>query len=116
VRRQYPRVHCRVGWNNLCVPVRIAYCADEQDKFWQADRWLFEHGDERNLDPSRAAADIGLDAEKLRACLGRSDIYERASAEAELAIRKRFPGTPYYVVGDHRASEEGLGKLLEGLR
>ena len=114
VRRQFPRVRCRAGMDNLCQGVRIAYCAQEQGKFWQADRWLFQHAAEQaRLDLGQAAGDIGLDFDKLRACVTRSDVYERAVAESELAKKKRFPGTPYYVVGDHRASEDGLSKLLE---
>ncbi|HEX6275758.1 MAG TPA: vitamin K epoxide reductase family protein [Polyangiaceae bacterium] len=116
VRRQFPRVRCRAGRDNLCQSVRIAYCAGEQGRFWHADRWLFEHAPvTARLDLARAAGDIGLDLDKLRACVTRSDIYERAVAESELAKKKRFPGTPYYVVGDKRTAEEGLSKLLDAL-
>jgi uncharacterized membrane protein len=114
VRRQFPRVRCRAGSDNLCQGVRIAYCAEEQGRFWQADRWLFEHaGEQARLDLAHAAGDIGLDFAKLRSCVTRSDIYERAVAESELAKKKRFPGTPYYVVGDRRGAEKDVGKLID---
>jgi uncharacterized membrane protein len=117
VRRQFPRVRCRLERDNLCQAVRIAYCGEEQGRFWQTDRWLFEHAPvQPTLDLEQAAADIGLDAAKLRSCVTRRDTYERAVADSELAKKKRFPGTPYYVVGSRRAPEEGLAKLLEGLR
>lgn len=115
VRRQHPRVRCRAGVKDLCLPLRVAYCADEQGKFWQADRWLFEHAWERLVDLRRVASDVRLDYEKLAACVVRSDIYDRAVHDAEEARKKRFPGTPYYVVGSQRASEQGLAKLLEAL-
>jgi uncharacterized membrane protein len=114
VRRQYPRVRCQAGVANSCLPVRMAYCADEQGKFWHADRWLFEHASQRvRLEPRRAAEEIGLDAEKLIACVARSDIYDRAVADSALALKYRLPGTPYYMAGDRRAPESGLAKLLE---
>jgi uncharacterized membrane protein len=117
VRRQFPRVRCRAGRDNLCQAVRIAYCGQEQGRFWQTDRWLFEHAPRQaSLELVQVATEVGLDLEKLRACLTRDDTYERAVAESELAKKKRFPGTPYYVVGDRRAPEEGLAKLLEGLQ
>jgi uncharacterized membrane protein len=116
VRRQYPRGRCHAGRETICLAVRIAYCAEEQGKFWQADRWLFEHEAEsvRNT-PANIAKDVGLDAEKLRACIGRKDIYDRAVAEAEAALRKRFPGTPYYIVGQRRMPESELAKLVRDL-
>jgi uncharacterized membrane protein len=115
VRRQHPRVRCRAGVNDVCLPLRVAYCADEQGRFWQADRWLFEHAWERLIDLRRVASDVRLDHDKLAACVVRSDIYERAVQDAEQARKKRFPGTPYYVVGKQRAPEQGLAKLLEAL-
>ena len=114
VRRQYPRVRCQAGTETSCLPVRIAYCADEQGKFWQADRWLFERATQRvRIEPRRAADEIGLDAEKLATCVARSDIYERAVADSALALKYRLPGTPYYMAGDRRAPESGLAKLLD---
>lgn len=116
VRRQYPRGRCSAGRETICVGVRAAYCAEEQGKFWQADRWLFEHpeaGGRRAL--SSFASEVGLDPEKLRACMVRDDIYTRAVTESDLAMRKRFPGTPYYLVGDRRMPEEELAKLVAEL-
>ena len=116
VRRQYPRGRCHPGRETICVGVRVAYCADEQGKFWQADRWLFEHPENSGRrDLPILASEVGLDFEKLRACMVRDDMYARAVADSELALRKRFPGTPYYLVGDRRMPEEAFAKLLEGL-
>jgi uncharacterized membrane protein len=116
VRRQYPGGLCYVGRETICVAVRAAYCAEEQGKFWQTDRWLFEHPEEgTRRDLPVLAAEVGLNLEKLRACMVRDDTYARVAAHAELAMRKRFPGTPYYLVGDRRMPEQGLAKLLDRL-
>jgi hypothetical protein len=116
VRHQYPRVHCRIGDEKSCLAVRIAYCAEAQDKFWQADRWLFEHATERvRLDPRRAAHEVGLDEQALATCLTRRDIYERAAAEATFALKKKLPGTPYYIGANRRMHEEEFAKLVDAL-
>jgi uncharacterized membrane protein len=114
VRRQFARLPCPSGVSTSCQMVRLAYCAQEQGKFWQADRWLFEHGTGRSqVDLSEAARDIGLDAPRLRGCVERADTYGRAEAEARLARQQNIPGTPYYIVGDVRLAPHQLLKHLE---
>lgn len=116
VRRQYPRMACPKGEKEACRLVRLAYCAEEQGKFWEADRWLFEHaGGRHEVDLGEAARDIGLDEAKLRACVVRDDIYQRADDESRLARKKRISGTPYYIVGDKTLSPEEVAKLLRDL-
>ncbi len=52
--------------------MRLAYCADEQGKFWQADRSLFAHASGKvRVDIEIAARDISLDLAKLGSCLVR---------------------------------------------
>jgi uncharacterized membrane protein len=116
VRRQYPRMACPKGENSACHLVRLAYCAEEQGKFWEADRWLFEHaGGRHEVDPGAAARDIGLDEAKLRACMVRDDIFQRADDESRAARKKRIAGTPYYIVGDKAVPPEEVAKLLREL-
>jgi uncharacterized membrane protein len=116
VRRQYPRMSCPPGEPASCQMARVAYCAAEQDKFWQADRWLFEHATAKHqVDLGVAARDIGLDEGRLRTCIVRSDIYERADAEVKDARKKRIVGTPYYIVGNKRLSPEQLRKRIDEL-
>ena len=107
---------CPKGEKSACHLVRLAYCAEEQGKFWEADRWLFEHaGGRHDVDPAAAARDIGLDESKLRSCMERDDIYQRADDESRLARKKRIAGTPYYIVGDKAVSPEEVAKLLRDL-
>jgi uncharacterized membrane protein len=116
VRRQYPRMSCPIGMDASCQLARVAYCAQEQGKFWQTDRWLFEHGTAKyQVDPGVAARDIGLDEGKLRACVVRSDTYERAAADSKEATRRHILGTPDYIVGDKKVSAEQLQKLIDAL-
>jgi uncharacterized membrane protein len=116
VRRQYPRMSCPMGVNASCQLARVAYCAQEQDKFWPADRWLFEHATAKyQVDLGVAARDIGLDEGRLRACVVRSDTYERAARDTKEATKRHIVNTPDYIVGDKKLSAEQLKKLIDAL-
>lgn len=113
VRRQYPRSICRKNVKGTCGPLRAAYCAEEQGKFWQADRFLFEHGtDRKRPTPPMLAQAVGLDLAKLEACMQRPDTYERAETETRVAVKMKIQGTPVLLVGGKRVSEETLNTLL----
>lgn len=116
VRRQYTRMSCPAGKPASCQLARVAYCAQEQGKFWQADRWLFAHATARDhVDLGAVARDVGLDEPRLRACTVRADVYARAEADAKEARKKRILGTPYYIVGDEPSSLEQLMKRIDDL-
>ena len=112
VRRHFPLVHCRADQKSTCLQLRMAYCAGEQQRFWQMDRWLFAH---QELRPSldAAARDVALDAGRFATCVERSDIYERAERESQAVTKKRFVGTPTYMVGGKRITGANLDRLLE---
>jgi uncharacterized membrane protein/predicted DsbA family dithiol-disulfide isomerase len=116
VRRQYARMPCPPGVAASCQLARVAYCAQEQGRFWQADRWLFEHATGRHeVDVAVAARDIGLDESRLRGCVGRADTYERAQADAKEARKKRILGTPSYIAENKVLSGQQLVKRLSEL-
>lgn len=116
VRRQFARMPCPAGVSTSCQLARLAYCAEEQGRFWPADRWLFEHGTGvSQVDLGKAARDIGLDAQRLRACVERADTYQRAEADAKLARKKQLPGTPYYALGTKLLSPRELAAQLDRL-
>jgi uncharacterized membrane protein len=116
VRRQYARMSCPVGAAASCQLARVAYCAQEQGKFWPADRWLFEHATARSdVDLGVAARDIGLDERQLRTCVTRSDTYARAEADAKEARKKHVLVTPNYIVGGKTVTPEQLQKLIDAL-
>jgi uncharacterized membrane protein len=96
VRRQYPRMDCPKSLSVACQPLRVAYCAEEQGKFWQMDRYLFEHAAKGSVKVDAAAEAVGIDGKKLATCVEREDIYARAQAEAKFWSKKRLMGTPAY--------------------
>jgi uncharacterized membrane protein len=112
VRRQYPLSPCRADSKNSCLEVRMADCALEQHRFWQMDRWLFAHADERVHHPERAAREVGLDATPFAACLERRETYERAESTSRSVAKRRFVGTPTYMVGNKRISSETADRFL----
>ncbi len=100
VRRHYPRTVCHPRTEARCLGARVALCAEEQDRFWQADRWLFEHsegGVQPDLD--QAARDLGIDRQRLGECVARDATFELAAAEWKWAKKLHIPGTPYYSDG-----------------
>jgi len=113
VRRQLPAARCDADHPHSCERVRLAYCAGEQGRFWQMDRWLFAHGQDRKLDHGAAARDVGLAKEKLATCLERPETYARAEHESEKSAKHRFIGTPTYVVNGRRVPSEVADRDLE---
>jgi uncharacterized membrane protein len=112
VRRQYPLARCSTRAGS-CERLRFAYCGDEQGRFWQMDRWLFAHGEDREVEPAKAASDLGLDAARLASCIERPDIYARAARESDVATTRRFAGAPTYVVNGKRVPPETADRFLE---
>jgi protein-disulfide isomerase len=112
VRRQFPLARCSATQHGSCERLRLAFCGGEAGRFWQMDRWLFAHGDELKLDHAQAARDLGIDAGRLASCVERPDIYARAERESELAAKRRFLGTPTYVVDGKRIPPETADRYL----
>jgi uncharacterized membrane protein len=112
VRRQYPRMRCPPGQKSSCPMVRAAYCAGEQGRFWQMDRWLFEHG-LRKLDLTVAAKDVKIDFERFARCTEREDIYARAERESADAVKQKVVTTPTYMVRGKKVSAEAADRMLE---
>jgi len=112
VRRQHPLAPCRADYKNTCLPLRMADCALEQHRFWQMDRWLFAHADERVHDLERAEREVGLDATRFATCLERRETYERAERTSRSAAKRRFVGTPTYMVGNKRIPSDTADRFL----
>lgn len=112
VRRHFPLVRCRADQKSTCLQLRMAYCAGEQQRFWQMDRWLFAH---QELRPSLEAAahDVALDARRFATCVDSDDTLARAERESQAVAKKRLVGTPTYMVGGKRIAAPDLDRLLE---
>lgn len=114
IRRQQPRMSCPPGVNVACETVRLAFCAQEQGKFWRADRWLFvkiEPG--KAVDLKQMSTDLGLDEAKLQTCVTSDDTYRRAQAESKAASLAKIKDVPGYVVDGKRYR---LGEFEEFLK
>jgi uncharacterized membrane protein len=116
VRAFFPRIACDGKAGGNCLPLRAAACAGEQGKFWQADRYLFEHVSwDKELEPVRVAADLELERDRFMACLDRPDVVARAATATKRARKLRLPGTPYYVVAGKKMSEADVDRLIRAL-
>jgi protein-disulfide isomerase len=106
VRHEAPRMSCTNPSNtHACAFVRGALCAGEQNRFWEMDSWLFEHGPGKvDLDVAEAARDLSLDLAKFQACVADPKTYARAN-EFDLAARKlHVVETPVYFIDGKRYS------------
>jgi len=116
VRRHHPRMPCQPRQEARCLPLRIAFCADEQDRFWQADRWLFQHSQGADVpDVARAARELDLEGERLAACVASDATFDRAVAEWKRAKKARVPGTPYYATDDHIVTAAAASAMIDAL-
>ena len=93
------------GHRNSLPAARAAYCAAEQDRFWQFHDALFAAG---NLSPpgfEKIASDLGLGVAKFQECV----VSERSRAavvkDLETARLLRLESTPSFVVN---------GKVING--
>jgi uncharacterized membrane protein len=116
VRRHYPRSLCQLRTERHCLPLRIALCAGDQDRFWQADRWLFDHAQGgQEPDVAEAARDLGLDAERLSSCVKSEAAFDRAVAEWKQAKKLHIPGAPHYLKDERTISAAAASKLIDAL-
>lgn len=116
VRRHHPRMPCQPRHETRCLPLRIAFCADEQDRFWQTDRWLFQHSQGGDVpDVDRAARELDLDGARLAACVASDATFEHAVAEWKRGKKARVPGTPYYATDGHIVTAAAASALIDAL-
>lgn len=110
---------------------RLARCAGEQGKFWEAHDRLF--ADQRGLDAAgiaQLARGLGLDGGSLQACLDSGRYADSLKLSARGAERLGIQGTPAFVVGTlspdgqvltvakvlvGAPTYEGFKELLDGL-
>ena len=93
------------GHRNSLPAARAAYCAAEQDRFWQFHDALFAS---RNLSPGlfeQIATDLGLGMAKFRACLTSEQSRSAIVKDIETARVFRIDSTPSFIVN---------GKLIKG--
>jgi protein-disulfide isomerase len=93
------------GHRHSLAAARAAYCAGEQDRFWQFHDALFATG---NLSPEifgEIGARLGLAREKFATCLSGEGSRSAVVKDIELARRYRIDSTPSFLIN---------GKLVKG--
>lgn len=93
------------GHRNSLEAARAAYCAGEQDRFWQFHDALFAT---RNLSAEvldEISARLGLARERFNACLSDEASRTAVVRDVELARRYRIDSTPSFLIN---------GKLVKG--
>ena len=94
------------GHRNSLPAARAAYCAGEQDRFWQFHDALFAAGD---LSPpglfDRIAVEIGLGIDRFRACVNSEQSRAAVIKDIETARSLRIDSTPSFLIN---------GKLFKG--
>jgi predicted DsbA family dithiol-disulfide isomerase len=94
------------GHRNSFPAARAAYCAGEQDRFWQFHDALFAAG---NLSPpevfEQIAVDIGLGVARFRACVNSEQSRAAVLKDLETARSLRIDSTPSFFVN---------GRLIKG--
>lgn len=91
---------------NAMFKARVARCAGEQDKFWEAHDRLFK--DQSPFDAPRLAQfaqDLGMDASQFNACISSDRYLDAITRSAAGAARMRIRGTPAFIIG--ALSEDG---------
>ena len=103
VRRQFPldsacnRALTRSIHPSACGLARVAICAGEQGRFDEMDDALFRNQRERASVLS-VAQRVGLDLERLKACLVAPGTDRKLQADVDAGIRDGVRATPSYVV------------------
>jgi protein-disulfide isomerase len=93
------------GHRNSLPAARAAYCAGEQDRFWQFHEALFASPNLSGSVFSEIAARLGLGSEKFQSCLSAERSRAAIVKDIELARRYRVDSTPSFLIN---------GRLVKG--
>jgi protein-disulfide isomerase len=93
------------GHRNSFAAARAAYCAAEQDRFWQFHDALFTSRELSPANLNELAMGLGLGREKFAECLGAERSRTAVLKDVETAKRYRIDSTPSFLIN---------GKLVKG--
>lgn len=93
------------GHRNAVPAARAAYCAGEQDRFWQFHDALFASETLSQAVFDRVASDLGLGLTRFKTCLNSEQSRAAVVRDVETARTFRIDSTPSFLVN---------GKLLKG--
>jgi protein-disulfide isomerase len=103
----------RTVYQHSCSYAKLANCAREQHRFWDAHTYLFDHSDD-NVEPADFASALKLNAKALKACLGRDD--QALNRDIEAGIALDLHGTPVFVVDGKAYMQHLPQSVVEQLR
>ena len=93
------------GHRNSVPAARAAYCAGEQERFWQFHDALFAAGPLSPLVLEQLASELGLGTQRFKACVESEQSRAAVVKDIETARSFRIDSTPSFLVN---------GKLLKG--
>ncbi len=82
-------------YEHSCSYAKLANCAREQHRFWEAHEYLFDHSG-GIVEPATFASELNLNVKALRACLGR--VNQALNRDIEAGIALELHGTPVFIV------------------
>lgn len=113
VRRHEPRMRCN-KINKGCGPLRAALCAQQQDKFWEMDSWLFVHAPANSgLDTTVGAEALGLDVEAFSQCIEADATWTKADGLWREARQMKIKNTPTYVIDDEKLDTKSAHEKID---
>jgi protein-disulfide isomerase len=105
VHRQYPLDDAcnptldRPFHPSACQYARMAYCAQEQDRFWEANDYLFVHGRGRaRVTVDDLAEEVGIDGTALRDCLNSARAVQAVGEDLAAGRALGIRGTPTFLI------------------
>jgi protein-disulfide isomerase/uncharacterized membrane protein len=103
----------RQVYDHSCSCAKLANCAGEQQRFWEAHEYLFDHSDDV-VEPTTFASVLKLNPKALKTCLSR--VNEALSRDIEAGIALDLHGTPVFVVDGKPYMQHLPWQAVERLR
>jgi protein-disulfide isomerase len=105
----FPLEMHRNTWNASIA----AACADEQGRFWEMHDAIYANQDRWNGEatgnPNKVLKEIGdplvADKDKFESCVDEQRTKPKIQAHYQLAIARKLPGTPSFLIGSQQISE-----------
>ena len=113
----------RFVWRNFPIitafspeAAQSAQCAYDQDRFWEYHDLLFERGPSfRDKNLKSYAVELGLDSTAFNQCLDSGQHQATVDKDLQDAFRRRFRGTPSFLVNDQPLAGPPTFEFLQSL-
>ncbi len=86
------------GHRNALPAARSAFCAGQQDRFWQYHDALFASGPLTDNTLKKLAMDLGLNQERFQKCYSSEESLNAITRDVQLAQRFKIESTPSFVI------------------